>query len=369
MLGGAFASERISHAYLFYGPEGSGKRAVAISLAAALVCRNSVSGQSCPGCELCEKAMRLEHPDVHYLMPAPKDIGDDVIGERLRMMGENPYSIVDFDRKPASGKAASSARVIYSVDRIHHDVHRSLSFAAAHGGYKVVILSDADRLNTQAANALLKVLEEPRPRTVLILVSSSSDALLPTIRSRCQAVRFDRLSDAEIATSLVQKESVDAGLAATFARMADGSYSQALELVRNPDLIDLRESVIRFMRTAYQCRSIDVVQFAEDLQRSSREHTRFFYQLLLLWLRDILMVKMMGAQATIVNIDQAEAIAKFAGNLPDARVDAMVELVEEAGQLINRNVNARLNTIVLATRLAEAMRGMETSNMIESIAD
>jgi DNA polymerase-3 subunit delta' len=369
MLGGAFASERISHAYLFYGPEGSGKRAVAISLAAALVCRSSASGQSCPGCDACEKAIRLEHPDVHYLMPAPKDTGNDIIGARLRLLGENPYSIVDFDRKPASGKAASSERVIYSVDRIHHDVHRSLSFAAAQGGYKVVIMSDADRLNTQAANALLKVLEEPRPGTVLILVSSSPDALLPTIRSRCQAVRFDRLSDAEIATSLVQWESVEPGIAATFARMADGSYSQALDLVRNPELIDLRESVIRFMRTAYQCRSTDVVQFAEELQRSSREHTRFFYQLLLLWLRDILMVKMMGAQATIVNIDQAEAIAKFAGNLPDARVDVMVELVEEAGRLINRNVNARLNTIVLATRLAEAMRGMETSTMIASITD
>ncbi len=368
MLTGAIVSERVSHAYLFFGPDGCGKKAMAISLAAALVCPESAPGNSCPGCETCGRAFRLEHPDIHYLLPAPKDFREDEYGERLRQLGQNPYAIVDFDRRPASGKSASAARVIYSVDRIHQDIHRSLSFAAAQGGYKVVILNDADRLNSQAANALLKILEEPRPKTILILLSSSPDLLLPTIRSRCQAVRFDRLTDAEITSTLVQKNSVSPGAAATFARMADGSYSRALELVSNPDLVELRDSVIRFMRTAYQCRSTEVVQFAEDLQRSSREHTQFFYQLLLLWLRDILMLKLMGPGAAIVNVDQSEAIAKFAGNLPRARVDQMIELVEETGRLVDRNVNPRLSTIVLATKLAEAMRGTDGLSMINSLS-
>ena len=167
MLAQTVESERVSHAYLFHGPEGTGKRAMAISFAAALLCKNRQGGEACGSCNVCGRVLRLIHPDVHFLFPAPGDTKADAFAERLQILAENPYATADFEKKPALGSTgkASGKRVIYTVERIHQDVHRSLSFAAAEGGYRIVIMSDADRLMVQAANTLLKVLEEPRPRT------------------------------------------------------------------------------------------------------------------------------------------------------------------------------------------------------------
>ncbi len=370
MLAGALESERVSHAYLFHGPEGTGKRAMAISFAAALLCKEREAGRACASCNSCERVRKLVHPDVHFLFPAPGDTNEDVFAERLQILGANPYETTDFERKPVlnSSGRASGKRVIYSVEHIHKNVHRALGFTAVEGGYRIVILSDADRLMVQAANALLKILEEPRPRTVLILTTEQPDQLLSTIRSRCQGIRFDRLTDDEIVTALEKRNDIDAASAAIYARMADGSFSRALDLAVSSDLIELRSNVVAFLRMAYACKAPEVVNYAEELQRLSREQLRFFYRLLLLWLRDLLLQKILGDTARILNVDQADAIRKFVANLPHANIESMIEAVEEAHRLVDRNINSKLGLMVLATTLSSAMRGEKSSPLVTSLS-
>lgn len=369
-LSRAVVSDRVSHAYLFHGPEGVGKRAMAIAYSAAVLCKEKTTGEACGQCNSCDRVFRLIHPDVHFLFPAPGDTTLDAFADRLKILGDNPYSTADFERRPdlSGAKGRSTKRVIYTVDRIHRDVHRALSFAAVEGGYRVVIISDAHRMMAQAGNALLKILEEPRPKTLLILITDQPDILLPTIRSRCQAVRFDRLSTEEISAALVVRNDFDPGAASSFATMADGSFTRALDLALNPELVELRNHVVKFMRTAYSCKGPEVVSFAEDLQRLSREQLRFFYQLLLIWLRDILLVNMLGEHAFLVNVDQAGAIRKFAANLPHAKIDVMIEAVEDAQRLVERNVNPRLGLIALSMTLADAMRGEAVDSLVVSLS-
>src|SRR5690606_11296350 len=119
---------------------------------------------------------------------------------------------------------------IYHVERIREEITQTMSFRPVEGRYKITIMTDADLLNDSAANAFLKLLEEPTPRSVFILTSRRPDQLLPTILSRCQRVRFDPLAPELIEEALITRKGVDPEFASAVARMADGSYADALDL-------------------------------------------------------------------------------------------------------------------------------------------
>jgi DNA polymerase III subunit delta' len=367
----AVQTNRVPHAFLFYGPTGVGKRAAAIDLAASLQCRSRVEGRACGTCNSCKRVFQLGHPDVHFLMPTPKDTPVESITERLKLTADNPYATVDFERRPSLGEAGakSNRQVVYQVERINHELRREMSFKPVEGGYRVAILTDADRMRREAANAFLKLLEEPGDRTVLILITDRPDRLLPTIRSRCQLLRFDRLGDETIRDGLIARSGLDPGLAETIARMSDGSFGRAVDLASSTELLETREHVLDFLRTAFQGRGDRVVREAEILAGMGREPVKFFLQLTLNWLRDVMLYRNLADTSLIVNIDQMDAVERFSKNLPEASIDRMVEIVDEAADLIERNINLKLVFIVLTRSLGRAMRGLPVGNMTASLSD
>lgn len=370
-IAGAVASNRVPHAYLFFGPEGVGKRAVALSLAAALQCEQPAEGRACGACRACTRVFSMGHPDVRLLMPVPNDTSIEAISERLQRMAENPYATVDFERRPSldSVGGTSQKQVIYNVDSIRKDLRQQMSLASVEGGFRIVIMTDADRMNAAAANAFLKLLEEPGSRTVFILTTDRSDRLLATVRSRCQLLRFDRLSVSEISEALSERVSIDPSRAETVARMADGSYSRAVDLATSEELFSTRTYVLDFLRAAYSHDGALVVGYVDQLQRMGREPLKFFLQLMLGWLRDLFLYRELGEDASVVNIDQIHEIRRFCTNLPDARLEAMIELVEEATELVERNVNLRLCLVVFAHALGASMRGVRVQGLIRSLSD
>jgi len=370
-LAASVVSSRVAHAYLFYGPEGSGKRAAAITFAAALQCSNLDDGRACGQCNACRRTLKLSHPDVHVLLPVPKNTDPSEIAERLRLLGQNPYDTVDFARKPVldSTDAVSNKQVIFSRDRIGGDLRREMGLTAVEGGYRIAILVDADRMRTEAANAFLKLLEEPGKRTVFVLTSDRPDRLLPTIRSRCQLLRFRPLDDHVIAEALSRREAVDSNTAAALSRMADGSYSRALDLASNEELFATRMQVLEFLRAAWLGNSVQILDFVEQFIRMGRETLKFFLTLMLGWFRDLLLFRTLGGDARIMNLDQMEEIRKFCDHLPDAQIESMIALVEEAAYLTVRNLNLRLVFIVLAQSLGRAMRGEVVGKLIDSLSD
>ena len=177
--------ERVAHAYLFHGPDGVGKRAVALEMARALQCTEQTA-EARGACQACQKTRRMVHPDVHVLFPYPKGTDEADVAERIQRLGENPYAAVDFVRRPSLSDPSATAnkQVMYHIDRVQEDLLRPMSFRPGEGQYKVALVTDVEHMNETAANSFLKLLEEPPPQTVFLLTTSRPEQLLPTIVSR-----------------------------------------------------------------------------------------------------------------------------------------------------------------------------------------
>ena len=362
MLRRTLSRKRVPHAYLFHGPKGTGTVAAGLELARALQCTEQTE-EACDACSACQKTRRMVHPDVHVFFPYPKGTSDEDVGQRIKRLGASPYAPVDYVRRPSldDPEKTSNKQVMYHIDRMKEEVVRPMTFHPGEGAYKIALLTDAEYMNASAANAFLKVLEEPPAQTVFILTSSRVDQMLPTIVSRCQKVRFDPLSPDAIAQALHDRENVPPEEASMLARMADGSYSRALQLTESTYLRESRTLVLNFLRAAYTCKVDPLNERIDAIANLGRERTKSVLRLMVRWIRDLMLYQTLGDEAPLVNIDQAEAVANFCTRLPDADLQAMVARVEEALHLVGRNVRTRLVLMTLALQLRTAMHGASST--------
>ncbi|RCK72062.1 MAG: DNA polymerase III delta prime subunit [Ignavibacteriae bacterium] len=344
-------NKRIPHALLFYGPEGTGMDVAAIHLAKILNCRNS-NYDSCDVCEDCKKLNSLQHPNIQLIFPLPvgkNEQSDDSPYDKLsdseikNVMSEiekksrNPYHKINIDR--ANFIKITSIR----------EIRKKTSLSMFSEGKKVVIIFDADKMTEQAANALLKTLEEPVGDTIIILTTSNKDALLPTIISRCQSIRFDELTSDEISEALQKNENVDLQQSKIIARLANGSYSKALELI-NSDLNEKRDEVINFIALILTNNSLKI---AQEIERISKDYDKdTIEQMLLLmkmWFRDALILKE-GAQE-IINLDQVNRIEKFINLYKNISFNEIFELLDASLSLLRKNVYIHLIIFSLVINL------------------
>jgi DNA polymerase-3 subunit delta' len=347
-LGRALATGRLPHALLFHGQEGTGTTAAALELAAALVAN--------PARPSDDRARRGLHPDVHLLIPHPTDAKDDDVAERLALLYADPYAVVDYARRPSLDKDASTNKqVFYSIARVHEDLHRPMSLRPVEGRAKVAVVLEADAMRQEAANAFLKLLEEPPPATFFVLTTSRPDRMLPTITSRCQKVRFDGLSPSEIADALARRGAASADAAHLIARVADGSFARALELAESDDVLATRDLAIDFFRNVYRS-PLEALDTVDEVAALSREGVKAFLGITLRWMRDLLLYRSIGSDAPLVNVDRLDPIEKFVRNVPSANLEAMAQRVEEAIGLVERNAHVGMTLTVLAERLHHAMR-------------
>ena len=261
LLKSAFGSGRLAHAYLLRGPYGVGKETVALELAKALHCE-AEGLTSCGKCPACKMSDGLSHPDTHLIFPVPRTIKSAELAERISESVKKGFRDEDFGRKTA----------IISVETILTEVVVKAGKRPYIGPWKVFIISDADRMTTEAANTLLKTLEEPPVGCVLILVTSNADALLPTIRSRCQRILFVPLAPSEIAT-ILQKEGHTAEQAAHVAAIAGGSLREAERLASEESQEQSRH--IRDRLAALTTLPLtEVLDFAAELAAGKGEQRR-----------------------------------------------------------------------------------------------
>jgi len=360
----AIERKRVAHAYLFFGPDGVGKRAAALAFAKALQCERG-GPDPCDVCTSCSKVNRLIHPDVQVLLPSPKDTSPEDIAERLQLLAGNPYATVDYVRRPVLSDPSkeSNKQALYRIEEFQEDMRRQMGFKPLEGRYKIAIITDADLLRNETANAFLKLLEEPPPQTVFVLTTSRPERLLPTILSRCQRLRFDLLSTDAIAQALHEREGIEPTQAAVLARMADGSYARALDLAGNEDLLAGRQLVLDYLRAAYANNVDKLADLADQMAGMGRERLKGTFSLMLRWIRDLLLYRTMGADAPLVNVDQQDVIERFCKNIPGVDIEAMILLVEQAMELVERNVHQGLIVTTLAQRLHQTMRGTPVSRL------
>jgi len=216
MLNRALSRGRLPHALLFAGDAGIGKKRIALHLAQCLFCQQTPADQllCCQECSSCKQIAAGTHPDLITVECPP----DKAILPLSLIIGRDEH-------------------------RGREGVCYEMSLRPMLGDRRVAIIDDADKMNAESANALLKTLEEPTANYLMILIASELDSLLPTIRSRCQTIRFGRLSENEISELLVQQELVESeDQAFQIARLAEGSLKVACQLL-NDNLEELRVSI------------------------------------------------------------------------------------------------------------------------------
>jgi DNA polymerase-3 subunit delta' len=327
-------ARRFVPSLIFHGAPGVGKLTAALALCRALLCPAASDGRPCGGCPACVRidARSLRHPDVRVVFPETRSDFD-----RGETAGEG-VSGIDLQERQADAVAHPSWSVL--IDRIRRSIG-ALQRPPAEGERSILIIDQAHRMEAEAANALLKTLEEPPPHGVLVLLAPSRESLLPTLRSRCQAIPFQLVPAAEITRHLIEQRLLGPEEAALRARLSGGRIGAALEL----DLDEFRrrrESVLEVLETLLLRGDPGIaVARAEAVARGGTGVERDL-EILMTLLRDLLVRDAAPEAATLlVNVDVADRLPPLSARLAE-RAPRAVEELETTLEAIRRKGNRQL---------------------------
>jgi DNA polymerase III subunit delta' len=304
------ARQRLAHAYLFVGPPGVGKRLFALELARALLCERSQPSQlaACGECEACVLFAAGTHPDF-FLVGKPPD------------KNEMPIEVM-------------------------RELCQAYGLKSARGKTKIAVIDDADDFNDESANCFLKTLEEPPPRSLIILLGTSLEQQLPTIRSRCQVIRFAPLADTPMRAILGKEGVSDPQLASRLVKLAAGSPGQALAL-KEPELWEFRGKLLRGLaqpRIDSMALAKEFTEFAQSAGKETSEHRQraaLVLKLLVEALGDVLDVHASGSLEPVAPEDRA-ALQSLAHRAQPDKILALLERCLEAEVHLGRYIQVGL---------------------------
>jgi DNA polymerase-3 subunit delta' len=342
-LTAAARNDRVAQSYLFYGASGVGKTRTALGFAQALNCTGDVI--PCGACPACRKINALTHPDVRLLFPATREEAGrpEEIAKRLEEYGADRYHLLEFARNASIG-----------IERIR-ELKTEAAMSLVEGRRRVYILAAAHRMHEDAAQSALKLIEEPPKGTHLILIVEEPAALLPTIVSRCQQVRFRSLRRETIEEILVSECGVKAGAARLISTLSDGSLGRALGLREEESIERIRDTVLSLFEVGADARGIQekVRQWARSLDPNT---TRRNAELLLMWCHDLLVVKYGLPEENLSNIDRKNDLERQAGALSLSQIRGRIDALEEWIESVDRNVSPPLALHQVLLRVAEGPR-------------
>ena len=307
----------LAHAYLLVGPRHVGKMTLSINLAQALNCTETEP--PCGGCTSCQKIGLAKHADVH---------------------------IIGLSRSEDSEETRSRTEI--GIDQIREMQHSS-SLPPFEGNYKVFIIDGAEFLSREAANCLLKTLEEPVDKVVFILLTANDRLLPTTVVSRCQRLELAPLAAGEVETTLYSHWGIEQPRAKLLARLSHGCLGWAISAASGDGLIQQRvEKLDRLLNTVnadYEERFSYVTQLVA-LFRKSRELVQEVLDLWLDWWRDLMLVKV-GCDDSITNVDFEAILFKMAGGYSLAQIRTFIDSIQAAGEQLRQNANPQLVLEVL----------------------
>lgn len=334
---------RISHAQLFLGPEGSGNLAMAVAYAQYISCLNKTEMDSCGQCPSCIKFEKLVHPDLHLVFPLAlsKEVrtSDNLVDKWREEFISNPYmNLFDWlevmeteNKQPTIGVEESS------------QVLQKLSLTAYESEYKIMIIWLAERMNIQAANKLLKILEEPPDKTVFLLVAENEENMLKTILSRTQLVKIKRLQDEDITAALIVQKGIDAEKASWVAKVADGSYRQALQLSEDEGGVKNNfESFTEWMRQCFKLNNTQLLEIISKISGWGRESQKGFLVYSLSMIRACMLLNYGDPKLVRLDNEEMEFAKKFAPFINGANCIPFADELNKACLEIERNANPKI---------------------------
>lgn len=353
---------RIPHAQLFVGPNGSGTLPMAIAYAQYLLCRN-VDGNNSQSNTCNSMCNKLAHPDLHFAFPVAANdkikkhpISKHFLKEWREFIFSKPYgSLFDWYMLLGIEKKQGQIGVDESLEIV-----KALSLKAYEGGMKVMIIWQADKMNTTAANKLLKLLEEPPENTVFILISEEEGSLLQTIQSRCQMLYFPPLGEAVITAALREKTTPEK--AALAARGANGSYSRAIDLIENLGDEEVFETwFIKWVRVAFRAKTDlsaihALLNWSTEIAKKGRETQKNFLLYCLEFFRQALLLNYRAGELVYISPKtQNFNLEKFAPFVHGNNIVGINSEIQEALFHIERNGNAKIILMDLSIKLTRLL--------------
>lgn len=352
-------SDRLAHSYLITGPEGSGKTAFALALAEVV---NGVSHLTdLKDLAISKKSSWFTHPDIHVFIPLPSTVGTDELQSRLELLAKDPYEIVDFTLRPALNDAESSKnrRAFYPIDYYHNEIRPKSVYKPNEGRRTVIVLTNVDTMRKEAANAFLKLLEEPSGNILFILTASQPDQLLPTIISRCQQIRLHPLTNEEVAEGLIKHDGINENNADLLARLSGGNYSTS-RFLDIETLQQIRNESVEFLRFSYTQDVPELLNLINNWNKTlNKENQIALCNTLEQLLRDITVYRETQNKTLITNIDQLDVIKKFCSSMTEARLEEMIGHIQQLKGLLYQNVQFKYIGTVLSLRFFRLMRGLD----------
>ncbi len=349
--------QRISHAQLFSGPEGTGKLGLAIAYAQYISCTNRTSTDSCGTCPSCRKYAKLQHPDLHFVFPifkkknVQKPYCDDFIAKWREMVLQSPYFTLNqwMDMIEADNAQA----MIYAHES--ESIIRKLNIKPFEAGFKVMIIWLPEKMNLSCANKLLKMIEEPPPKTLFLQVTEDEDRIIPTILSRTQIIRIPAIGDADLQEALRNMNRFDPETIAEMVHRAGGNFVKALEYTEPGD-----EKVYNFgafqkiMRLAYKGSVLELLDLAEELADLGRERQKEFFLYALQLVREYFMMNFGKPSLVFLTREEKSFGANFSRFINERNVIPLKEIFEEGYQHIAMNGNDKViftDTLLKVVRL------------------
>lgn len=348
----SFNQGRVPHAQLFTGIEGNGKMALALAYAQYVNCANRTADDSCGVCASCVKYAKLEHPDLHFVFPVVKKgsssvISDNYIKEWRSYLKETPY--VSINGWVSQLNAENKQPMIYEAES--SSIVNKLSKRAYEADYKVMIIYSPERMNITCANKLLKLIEEPSPKTLILMVSDTPEDIITTILSRCQNIATPPIKAPDMSQALMDRNYLDAESAKRIGRMASGSYIRAQEmLVQDANEQYNFENFRSLMRLAFQKDVLGLKQWSDDMSKRGREQQKHFFIYAQHVVRESFMANFRNEDLSYVSPIEAEFISKFAPFTNENTVTAMLGQMEQAQFHIERNVSSKMVFFDLALK-------------------
>jgi DNA polymerase-3 subunit delta' len=351
--------ERISHAQLFSGPEGTGKIAMAIAYAQYISCRNRSESDSCGVCPSCHKYQKLAHPDLHFVFPVfnnPKiknPVSDDFLPEWREIIRNNPY--FNLSHWLTHIDAGNAQGLIY--ERESDSILRKLNLKSFESEFKVMIIWLPEKMHLACSNKLLKMIEEPPSKTLFILITENEESVIGTIRSRAQLVKFPFVDKDSIKKALLKIEGINEEIIPDAVHLSNGNYIKALKYL-NPGE-DEQFYLLKFqemMRQAYKREVLEQIEWAEEMAKIGRDKQKAFFNFALRLIREYFVMNMKQASMVYLNKEEKEWGARFAPFINERNIVPFFNEFELGIKHISANGNPRIIFLDTALRMIRLIK-------------
>jgi len=331
---------RVSHAQLFLGPEGSGNLALAVAYAQYLSCLDRQLDDSCGECSSCRKYQKLAHPDLHFSYPFFAKHKDDTaitfIDQWREALLATPYLSLDIWRGYLDAENKQANINIAEC----HQIIKKLSFKPFESEYKILILWLPEYLDKEG-NSLLKIIEEPQPNTLFLLVAQNQDQILNTILSRTQLIKVPALTYDEINRELISQYNQTEKAAAELAYLSNGNFTDALLMMQQDDK-SYHTLFVQWLRLCFGNKGIEIVGFVDQLSKMGRENQKNFLRYGISFVRECCLLIAGAGELVHLPATELETAQKLSSIMNIEMNQAIIAELEKAHYHVERNANPKI---------------------------